>query len=112
MDMSKVPERADFEKAYAGEAPWDIDKPQRVLVDVADQVTGSVLDVGCGTGENTLFFAGRGHKVTGIDFLDEPISRARSKAASRGLSVNFLVTDALALEQLPEVFDTVIDSGL
>ena len=71
-----------------------------------------VLDAGCGTGENALFFAGRGHKVTGIDFLDEPINRAKQKAAERGLTATFLVMDALALKHLPEVFDTVIDSGL
>ena len=79
---------------------------------MADQITGSILDAGCGTGENALFFASRGHKVTGIDFLEEPIKRAKRKAAERGLSATFLVMDALALKDLPEVFDNVIDSGL
>jgi len=59
-----------------------------------------------------LFFASRGHKVTGIDFLEEPIARARRKATERGLSATFLVMDALALKDLPELFDSVIDSGL
>ena len=107
-----VPDRSTFEKAYAGQAPWDIDRPQRAFVDVADQITGSILDAGCGTGENALYFAGRGHKVTGIDFLAEPINRAKQKAAERGLKATFLVMDALALKDLPEVFDNVIDSGL
>src|SRR5262249_11669238 len=49
---------------------------------------------------------------TGIDFLKGPISRARHKAAERGLSASFIVMDALALKDLPEVFDSVIDSGL
>ena len=98
--------------AYAGQAPWDIGRPQKAFVDVADRITGSVLDAGCGTGENALFFAGRGHTVTGIDFLDEPITRAKQKAAERGLTATFLVMDALALKDLPEVFDSVIDSGL
>lgn len=77
-----------------------------------DTHAGSVLDVGCGTGENALFFAGRGQKVTGIDFLAEPIQRAKTKAAERGLTATFLVMDALALKELPEVFDSAIDSGL
>ena len=110
--MPPVPDRSTFENAYAGQAPWDIGKPQRTFVDVADRITGSVLDAGCGTGENALFFASRGHKVTGIDFLGEPIQRARRKTAERGLSATFLVMDALALKNLPEVFDSVIDSGL
>ncbi|APW59493.1 class I SAM-dependent methyltransferase [Paludisphaera borealis] len=107
-----VPDRAVFEAAYAGKAPWDVDGPQKAFVDVADQITGAVLDAGCGTGENALFFAGRGCKVTGIDFLAEPIERARRKAADRGLKATFLVMDALALKDVPEVFDAAIDSGL
>src|SRR4051812_10852286 len=64
-------------------------------LDVADLIAGSVLDAGCGTGENALYFAGRGCTVTGIDFLEEPINRAKRKAAERGLPVTFLVKDAL-----------------
>jgi SAM-dependent methyltransferase len=107
-----VPDRSTFESAYAGQAPWDIDKPQPALVAVADQITGSILDAGCGTGENALYFAGLGYKVTGIDFLAEPIERAKQKATERNLKGNFLVMDALALKSLPEVFDSAIDSGL
>lgn len=107
-----VPTRADFESAYSGKAPWDIGKPQKVIVDIADRITGSILDAGCGTGDNALFFAGRGHKVTGIDYLAEPINRAKRKAAERNLTATFLVMDALALKELSQVFDSVIDSGL
>jgi cyclopropane fatty-acyl-phospholipid synthase-like methyltransferase len=107
-----VPDRSTFESIYAGQPPWEIGRPQKAFLDVADRVTGSVLDAGCGTGENALFFASRGQKVTGIDFLTEPINRARQKAAERGLTATFLVMDALALKELPEVFDSVIDSGL
>jgi cyclopropane fatty-acyl-phospholipid synthase-like methyltransferase len=107
-----IPDRSTFESTYAGQAPWDIGRPQQAFLDVADRITGSVLDAGCGTGENALFLASRGHKVTGIDFLEEPVARARRKAAERGLTASFLVMDALALKDLPEVFDSVIDSGL
>ncbi len=107
-----VHDRNSFESLYTGQPRWEIGKPQKALLDVADQITGSILDSGCGTGENALFFASRGQKVTGIDFLAEPISLAKQKATERGLSATFLVMDALALKDLPEVFDTVIDSGL
>jgi SAM-dependent methyltransferase len=110
--MTIVPDRNTFESAYAGQAPWDIGRPQKAFLNVADQITGSVLDAGCGTGENALFFASRGHKVTGIDFLEEPIQRAKREATERGLSATFFVMDALALKDLPEPFDCVIDSGL
>ena len=110
--MTAVPDRTTFENIYAGQPRWEIGRPQKAIIDVADQITGSILDAGCGAGENALFFASRGHKVTGIDFLAEPITKAKKKAAERGVTATFLVMDALALKDLPEVFDTVIDSGL
>jgi cyclopropane fatty-acyl-phospholipid synthase-like methyltransferase len=79
---------------------------------VADQITGAVLDAGCGTGDTALFLAGRGWKVTGIDFLEVPIQRAQRKAADRGVPATFLVKDALTLKDWTERFDNVIDSGL
>jgi SAM-dependent methyltransferase len=110
--MTPVPDRSTFETAYAGQAPWDIGRPQQPFLDAADRITGSVLDAGCGTGDTALYFAGRGHQVTGIDFLDEPIRRARRKAAERGVPATFLVQDALTLADWDERFDSVIDSGL
>jgi cyclopropane fatty-acyl-phospholipid synthase-like methyltransferase len=107
-----VHDRNSFENLYAGQPRWEIGRPQKALLAVADRITGSVLDSGCGTGENALFLASRGQKVTGIDFLAEPITLAKQKGAERGLTVTFLVMDALALKELPEVFDNVIDSGL
>lgn len=104
--------RSSFESLYAGQPRWEIGRPQRAFLDVADRITGSILDCGCGTGEIALFFASRGQKVTGIDFLAEPINLAKQKATERGLTATFLVMDALALKELPEVFDNVIDSGL
>ena len=110
--MTPIPDRATFETMYSGQAPWDTGRPQKAFLDVADRITGSILDAGCGTGDNALFFASRGHKVTGIDFLEEPIRRAKLKAAERGLNVTFLVKDAMTVKDWTERFDNVIDSGL
>jgi cyclopropane fatty-acyl-phospholipid synthase-like methyltransferase len=105
-------DRATFEGLYAGPAPWDIGRPQGPFAAVADRLTSPVLDAGCGTGEHALFFAGRGHRVTGIDFVEEAIRRARAKAAQRGLAVQFLVKDTTALANWGERFASVIDCGL
>jgi cyclopropane fatty-acyl-phospholipid synthase-like methyltransferase len=110
--MSNVHDRAHFENSYAGMAPWDTGEPSGPLVAVADRVVGPVLDAGCGTGENALFFAARGLRVTGFDFVEEAIRRARAKAAERGLAVEFRVADAMALGDWDERFASVIDSGL
>ena len=107
-----VHDSSSFENLYAGQPRWEIGRPQRAILEVADRITGSVLDSGCGTGENALFFASRSQKVLGIDFLAEPINLARQKATERGLTATFLVMDALARKEQSEVFDTAIDSGL
>jgi cyclopropane fatty-acyl-phospholipid synthase-like methyltransferase len=107
-----IPDRSTFESAYAGQAPWDIGKPQKPFLDRADRIIGSVLDAGCGTGDMALLLAGRGCHVTGIDFIEEAISRARRKAAERGVQATFLVKDAMTLKDWTERFDNVIDSGL
>src|SRR5262245_48023665 len=105
-------DRVNFEKFYDGKAPWDIGKPQRPFVASADRIVGPVLDAGCGTGENALFFAALGRRVTGIDFVEEAVRRARKKAAERALDVTFLVKDATTLGDWEERFASVIDCGL
>jgi cyclopropane fatty-acyl-phospholipid synthase-like methyltransferase len=105
-------DRATFETLYAGPAPWDIGKPQPQITAQAGRIVGPVLDAGCGTGENALYFAARGLQVTGIDFVEEAIRRARRKAAERRLPVDFLVKDTLTLESWSERFACVIDCGL
>ncbi|MGZ7198246.1 MAG: class I SAM-dependent methyltransferase [Halobacteriota archaeon] len=103
-----------FDAAYEGVAPWDIGRPQRKIMQLeeAGEITGAVLDVGCGTGENALYLAARGHEVWGVDFTPRAIETARDKATQRHLSVTFLVQDVLYLDTLGRRFDTVIDSGL
>ena len=48
----------------------------------------------------------------GIDSAPLAIQKAREKAAGRGLSVHFLVMNALELTRLNRKFDTATDSGL
>ena len=103
-----------FREMYAGQAPWDIPGPQPALVAIeeAGKIGVAVLDAGCGTGENALFLASRGHKVLGLDYVAEAIERARAKAALRAIDAEFQEGNALRLDQLGRTFDTVIDCGL
>ena len=103
-----------FDEAYRGNPPWDIGRPQPEFIGLArsGEIRGRVLDVGCGTGENAIFFAKLGLDVWGIDSAPLAIEKARNKARARGANVRFLQRDALHLEELGERFDTVTDSGL
>ena len=70
------------------------------------------MDVGCGTGENSLFLAQNGFTVTGLDITPAAIRIAESKASQRKIKVNFHVGNALSLNFKDRQFDNVIDSGL
>lgn len=98
-----------------GPAPWDTGRPQPAVVRVAAAggFAGAVLDVGCGTGENTLHIASSGLSVLGVDVAETALAMARTKAAERGIiGASFAVADALQLDQLGRGVDTVLDCGL
>ena len=103
-----------FEKAYQERPPWDIGRPQQEIVrlEQTGQITGTVLDVGCGTGDNALFLASCGHEVVGLDSVERAIEAARRKADERSLSATFIRGEILSLREIGRTFDTVIDSGL
>lgn len=101
-----------FSGYYAAQPPWDIGRPQAAFAAACDLIGPRVLDAGCGTGDLAIWLAGRGHAVTGVDFLAGPIARARTKAQAAGVAVNFLEMDALAIGEIPERFDAVTDCGL
>lgn len=102
-----------FDEAYRGTPPWEIGRPQPAFERLAASgaIAGTVLDIGCGTGENALALAARGHEVWGVDSAPHAIERARLKAFGRGLPAVFLEHDALELETLGRTFETAIDSG-
>jgi SAM-dependent methyltransferase len=97
-----------------GPAPWDTGEPQPAIVRLAGEgaFAGTVLDAGCGTGENALHLASLGLRVVGVDVAETALSTARRKAAVRGLDADFVVADALHLDRLDRVFETVLDCGL
>jgi SAM-dependent methyltransferase len=109
--MSGQPWEASYQD---GPAPWDIGGPQPAIVALAAEgaFTGTVLDAGCGTGANALHLAALGLPVFGVDVAGTAIAAARSAATARGLAAEFAIADALHLELLGRMFDTVIDSGL
>jgi len=97
-----------------GPAPWDVGRPQPAILRLASEgaFAGAVLDAGCGTGENALHVAALGLHVLGVDVAESALSIAREKAAGRSIDADFVVADALHLDRLGRVFETVLDCGL
>ena len=99
---------------HDGPAPWDTGEPQPAVVRLASdgRFGGTVLDAGCGTGENALHIASLGLSVIGVDIAETAVVAARQKAHDRGIAAEFATADALALERMQRVFDSVLDCGL
>ena len=98
-----------------GKPPWIIDQAQPDLIAAVEkgEVCGpTVLDVGCGAGDNAIYLAGRGFDVTGVDVSAKAISIAKQKAREAAVDVTFITLDALKIGTLAKKFDTVIDFGL
>jgi SAM-dependent methyltransferase len=70
----------------------NIERPaiERLIGDV----TGArALDLGCGSGPYSVWLAGRGARVTGLDLSEKMISLARARARGRGVELDFAVAD-------------------
>lgn len=104
-----------FDQFYLeGNVAWEIGQPQPELVALAESelIVGDVLDLGCGTGENSLYLVERGHMLWGIDISRVAITSAQAKAQQRQLDATFITGSALELEVLGEGFHTIIDFAL
>ena len=98
-----------------GKPPWIIDQAQPDLIGAVEkgEVRGpTILDIGCGDGNNAIYLASRGFDVTGIDVSAKAISIAKQKAVEAGVDVTFITLDALNIRTLAKKFDTIIDFGL
>ena len=107
----------DFAGMYAeGIPPWQIDRPQPEVIQLIEQwkFESPVLDLGCGTGDNTIELARRGLVVKGLDAVPEALERARKKTEQAGLkqSPEFVLADALRLEESGLKVRTVLDCAL
>jgi SAM-dependent methyltransferase len=116
--MSAFSRRLFFEVAYrVGFTPWDHTTPPPELVEVIEGERelppGRALDLGCGTGNSSIYMAACGWAVTGIDFVVPAVNRARQKAKAKGLDIDFRWGDVTRLSDtgLEGSFNLMLDVG-
>jgi 2-polyprenyl-3-methyl-5-hydroxy-6-metoxy-1,4-benzoquinol methylase len=100
-----------------GFTPWDghpLAKSLRDLVEGDNALpTGTALDLGCGTGDNSLYLAKHGWQVTGVDFVAKALDKARAKAAANKLNIEFAQANVtrLSSEGVGSNFGFIVDNG-
>jgi len=118
--------RHPFNLAERGEmtyAEWQLEQGERTIAfylpfaDAETMFAGKrVLDIGCGAGGKTLFYARCGaEEVVGVDLVEEHLRQARELAERLGLAgrASFVLGDAVHLDFITEgSFDTIIANDL
>lgn len=100
-----------------GFTPWDtgVTPPElKALIEGPDKrAPGKALDLGCGTGTNSIYMAEHGWDVTGIDFTPRAIDMAKAKVAASRVKPRIIRGDVTRLKELGigDGYTLVLDLG-
>ncbi len=99
--------------AYSRELAPDVRRALERALDFFGPVQGKrLLDLGCGAGASSLFWARAGAQVTAVDTSPVAIEALRRRCADLGVhTLTPVVADALTIDRLPP-FDCVFGSML
>ena len=95
-------------------APWDMGAREELvsLVESGRIQPGRAIDLGCGMGASAIYLAQNGFEVTGVDYAEAGIEKARARAKEAGVQVNFIVDDLTNLCHVSGRFDFLLDYGV
>jgi SAM-dependent methyltransferase len=107
--MSTGMDRHTWDRRYAeAQYIWTA-TPNRFLVEeTAELGPGRALDLACGEGRNAVWLAERGWQVTGVDFSEVALDKARRLAEDRGVSGEWIASDLLGYTPASQAFDLVL----
>ena len=115
-DQEKILQK--WEEAYTcydyEDLPWETLDPDEEIVRIVKENKmrkGTVLDVGCGAGTNSIFLAERGLQVVGVDISPSAIAIAEKRAREAGVMIKFIVANAYELDLRKESFNLILDRG-
>jgi len=105
MTVDEVSVRAAFEAPTAPENRY-------ILRQMGDLRGRRILDIGCGLGESSIYFALQGAQVTAVDISPKMIELAQRLAGQYGVRIKTAVSDAESLGVEPGAFDFVFLGNL
>jgi cyclopropane fatty-acyl-phospholipid synthase-like methyltransferase len=103
-----------FEFYKEGPVPWDQAlPPPEVLATVPTLAPGRALDLGFGLGGASLYLAGLGWRVDGVDFIPQAVNEARVRAEKAGLAerITYHLGSVAELGFLTDHYDFALDVG-
>lgn len=87
------------------------EEPEHLLIEYINLIEkGKVLDLGVGTGRNSLFLSSAGYEVEGVDISDENIKYYLEKAKELNLNVDGTIADIRNIEIKEEEYSLIIVS--
>jgi SAM-dependent methyltransferase len=102
-------DREEWDRRYAGsELLWTAQANRFLVEESGDLSPGRALDVACGEGRNAVWLAERGWRVTGVDFSEVALEKARGLAEMRDVKAEWVQADLLEYRPAPRAFDLVI----
>lgn len=102
-------QRKDWDRKYAAQERLWSDRPNRTVVaELSGLAPGRALDLACGEGRHAVMLAGLGWDVTGVDFSEIAIAKARARSVEEELDIQFVCADLLRYDPEPAAFDLVL----
>ena len=102
------------ERYKSGDTPWNIGQPDFNLIEVVTKepiLRCKVLDIGCGTGDNSIWLAQNRFQVIGTDTSEIALEKAKEKASNANVECDFMLVDFLKDKIGGAPFGFVFDRG-
>ncbi|MBW3607872.1 MAG: methyltransferase domain-containing protein [Actinobacteria bacterium] len=97
-----------WDRRYGGsELVWSAEPNRFLAAEAGGLAVGRALDLACGEGRNAVWLAQQGWEVTGVDFSQVGLDKARRLAEQRAVSVQWLLADLVDYLPPPAAFDFV-----
>ena len=116
--MKRLSDKLDWDYIYShytlDEIPWELERPDsplKRLVESGGLKKCKALDACSGAGTQSIYLAGKGFKVTGIEISPTAVEISRSRARKARVKCDFIKGDVLSFPFKTGEFDLIIDRG-